>query len=280
MHDIVIASPVFDKEKTTQYHLSIQSNLDGFSFCIFEPLSNKFIMLSHKNSDDALSVHENFSRFINTEPLFQHPFRSVSVLYGLGPSTPVPSPIFNASEAETFFRLNYNLHQNQTLHFDVVDSIDMINIYAVDNAILEILRNRFGEYNIRHLHTVKHLRSTSFAADSGTPGVFVSVTNKDFFISVFQNNQLLLQNCFPYKNDDEFLYFFLYCFNQLQLDQHQTLVELEGCFSRQSTLLELIKKYIRLVEPVSWPTSFNFSNEFFEHPSHCFHTLFYLQACE
>jgi hypothetical protein len=280
MHDIVIASSVFDKEKTKQYHLSIQSNLDGFSFCIYEPLSNKFILLSHKGMDETLSVNENFSRFINTEPLFKHSYRSVSMMYALNPSTPIPSPVFQEEDAATFYNLNYNLSETQSLRYDVIDNIDMMNVYAVENAMVEIMQNRFGEFSIRHLNTVKQLQSVSVAPGNAVSRVLLSVTSKDFFISAFKNNQLQLQNCFPYKNDDEFLYFFLYCFNQLQLDQHQTIVELEGCIPRHSSLINAVKKYINHVEPITWPASFNFSNEFYEHPAHCFNALFYLHLCE
>jgi hypothetical protein len=41
MFDFVIDS--FDLEKTNEYILSIQINLDGFSFSIYSPVENKFV---------------------------------------------------------------------------------------------------------------------------------------------------------------------------------------------------------------------------------------------
>jgi len=47
MHEITIVDETFDLRFASEYHLSIQVGLDGFSFCILDVRRKKYIALRH-----------------------------------------------------------------------------------------------------------------------------------------------------------------------------------------------------------------------------------------
>jgi len=48
MQDFAFIDETLDKNLIHTYHLSIQADLNGLSFCILDPVTNKYIVLVHQ----------------------------------------------------------------------------------------------------------------------------------------------------------------------------------------------------------------------------------------
>ena len=276
MHDILVSSPVFNQENSNQYILSIQLCLDGFSFLICDSISNKFIYLKHKPYGSDSDITDQTLKYLKTEELLNLSYKKVIILYDLSPSTCVPEVIYEEGQKELFYTKNYRKNKNSLVRSDKSDALNYISVYAMDERIQNRLEQQFSNPLIVHNNTVKNC---SFSA---TTESFIKLTIRQnrFSISAYKNNSLLLANSYSYQNDDEFLYFFLYCFNQLKLDQMKTIVEIDGIVPKHASLVKQLERFIKNVTFAGWPEAFNFANDFYDLPSHYFTNLYSSLLCE
>lgn len=269
MHDILVLSPSFNKDNSNQYILSIQLSLDGFSFSVCDSISNKFVLLKHKPFSQSGTVQQQTQTLLKQEEHLKLNYKTVLIAYELSPSTLVPKVLFEVSKKELFYGRNYRLHPNSVLKSDTADSFNNVTVYAIDEAILSMLSQHFPSAKIHHYNHIKH----TFAATQGLQAdatIFLTIRQKKFSVSVFKDQTMLLENTYAYQNDDEFLYFFLYCFKQLDLDQMKTAVIIDGIIPKHASLVKQLQRFVSHVSFAAWPESFNFANDFYDLPPHYF----------
>ncbi|MFB6320459.1 DUF3822 family protein [Saccharicrinis sp. FJH54] len=276
MHDILVLSPAFNKENTNQYILSIQLCLDGFSFLVCDSLSNKFIYLKHKPYGTDKSVKDQTLTYLKTEELLHLNYKKVVILYDLSPSTCIPSVLYEEDQKELFYLKNYKTDRHSTIRSDKTDPLSYISVYPVDTDIQNTLEQKFTNPLIVHHNTVKNC-SLPGISDSY---IKLTIRQSRFSISAYKNNTLQLANSYSYQNEDEFLYFFLYCFNQLKLDQMKTVVEIDGIVPKHASVIKQLERFIKNVTFSGWPEAFNFANDFYDLPAHYFTHLYASLLCE
>ncbi|MFB6343565.1 DUF3822 family protein [Saccharicrinis sp. FJH62] len=276
MHDILVLSPVFNQESSKQYILSIQLCLDGFSFLICDSISNKFIYLKHKPYGSDSEITDQTLKYLKTEELLNLNYKKVIVLYDLSPATCIPQVLFEDEEKEVFYTKNYRKGKSSIVRSDKQDPLNYVSVYAINETILNAMNQQFGTPVIIHNNTIKncHLLSTSESF------VKLTIRQNRFSISAYKNNTLILANSYSYQNDDEFLYFFLYCFNQLKLDQMKTVVEIDGIIPKHASLVKQLERFIKNVTFAGWPEAYNFANDFYDLPAHYFTNLYSSLLCE
>lgn len=79
-----------------------------------------------------------------------------------------------------------------------------------------------------------------------------------------KGNKLILFNSFEYSSPEDFIYYILFTFEQLQLNPDSVSVKLLGTISKDSAYFEIAYKYIRncnLFNPFILPTSFGRTDE-------------------
>lgn len=278
MYDILISSPAFNNEKSNQYILSIQISLDGFSFSVCDSISNKFIYLSHKSLTENAGLVEQIKATLNSEKSLNLSYKNVYIALDLKPSTLVPKVLFNEEKKHVYYAKNYKIEPNSSIIADEIKLYDSVNLYTVDDGLLQLLNTHFGTPKISHFNSIKTQFITNNTDVKHT--VYLTIRDTKFSITVLNAKTIVLQNSYSYSNVDEFLYFFLYCFNQLNLDQLSTSVEIDGILPKHSTLVKELERFIKNVSFANWPESHNFANDFYDMPSHYFTYLYQNILCE
>ena len=278
MHEILISSPAFDTSKSDSYILSIQINLDGFSFSIRDFISNKFIYLKHIPIDAVKVPSKRHISIIQDEPLFKLSYKSVFVAYNLLPSTLVPESLFSEKEKETYYKLNYKVSDSSHLIHNNCTTHKSAFIFPIEEELYNLINSTFKHPEILHYNRIIAGLNTGFNNKEGA--ISLSIDSNRFSLMVYKDDSIILNNSYSYSNDDEFLYFFLYAFKQLNLDQHKTTVIIDGLVSKHAGPVTKLKQFIQNVEFCKWPEQFNYANDFYDLPSHYFHHLFLVQQCE
>lgn len=275
-----VIDETFDPNISSSYFLSIQVNLDGFSFCTLDPVRNKYIQLRHIPFHKQQNLSTQLEKCFEEVEILNLPFKKTLVLIPSRQSTLVPSAIFDPSLKEEWLKFCVNPEENPLILYNKVKMADAYNLFAVPDSIYKIMIRQFPEPHFFHQHTpiIESNLATSISGNDNT-ALFINLNNDFFDIAAFGKNNLKLCNSFPIKSDNDFIYFTLFVFEQLKLEPAKTEVVISGWHPDYLNLNKHLTNYIRNVKQCDLPHHFQYSYYFRENNLAGFQNLLNLASC-
>ena len=230
--------------------LSIQFNLDGFSFSIHNIASKKDVYFCEYIFENRLTTPEDL--LFKIEEIFkkdihlQNDFTSVTVIHQNNLSTLVPNQFFNKNELATYLNFNIKTLAIDFITFDEIEVLDVKNIYVPYVNINNYLFQNFGEFEYKHHSTVlieKLIQSNKLKEKV----FYVNVSKTTLDIVVLENNKLLLSNTFSYNTKEDFIYYILFVAEQLNLDTNEFPLYFTGEITLNSNIYKATYQYIKNV---------------------------------
>ena len=235
-------------KNTVDTRLSIQFNLDGFSYCIATISSKKDIYFSEYLFNETQKTPEKLllkiKEIFNIDSHLQHDFSSVLVIHQNNLSTLVPNKYFEKDNLESY--LNYNIKTLATdfIAFDDIKTLEAKNIYVPYVNINNYLFQNFGEFDYKH-HLTILIEKLINIQKSEEKEMYVNVSNNNFDIVVFQNKKLLFSNSFSFETNEDFIYYILFTAEQLQLNTEEFKLHFIGDIETNSGLYKIVHQYVR-----------------------------------
>lgn len=285
MRSLDLLDETLDIFLTTNYHLSIEASTDGFSFCILDTQKNKYIALKHFDFDKNVSDDEyddEFKEILKTEELLNKTYKSVGVINNSIKSALVPAPLFDKNNLKTYFTFNHYLNGAEIIDFNKLKNIDAFNIFTLPSSLAALLINKFPEIKFYHQSTpfIENFLINYKNKVEQNKCVGVNVHKEFFDILVISSENLILYNTFSFRNEDDFIYFIMYIYEQLKLNPELSEIILSGDITEDSAYYQTIKKFIKNVKFDKLSDNFTYSYIFNEIPSHFFVNLLNLCICE
>ena len=134
----------FNNSDSKDYILTMQINLHGLSFSIFNKEKNKHIAFetySIKNNDDEVNASKELNDIIKSNKLINNQYYKTVVLYQDIFTTLVPSELFDAKNKEIYLNFNQPLKSNRTVLFDKIKNLDIVNIFSIPQTVFETLEH-------------------------------------------------------------------------------------------------------------------------------------------
>lgn len=230
--------------------LSIQFNLDGFSFSIYNIISKKEVYFREYEFENSQVTPENLllkiKDIFNTDTQLQNDFSSVIVIHQNNLSVLVPNRYFNKKELASYLNFNIKKLTIDYIAFDSLEVLESKNIYIPYVNINNYLFQNFGEFEYKHHSTVlieKLLNSTNNKEQT----MFVNVSKTSLDIVVIENNQLILFNTFSYDTKEDFIYYILFVAEQLNLNVNKFSLHFTGKVNLEDAIYKITYKYIKNV---------------------------------
>ena len=284
MHEIILFDETLDINLTQSYHISIQADLDGFSFCILDVENHKYLGLRHiqrKQERTGSNITEQISTFIRNDELLNQNYKSAGFLYSSSKSTLVPYPLFSKDNLKSYFSFNHSLNPDDIILYNKLKNTDAYNIFTIPEELLSVISESFPNIRFYHQATpfIESILSRSIFSGKENKA-FVNVKKNSFEIAVIQSNNLELYNSFFYKNDRDFIFFIMYIYDKLKLSPEQTPITLSGNIDTRSDLYQILKKFIKSVTFEKYNEYFAYSYPFNNILPHAFNSLLNLYLCE
>lgn len=249
MTDLEFVNPQI--KNTVDKELSIQVSLSGFSFFIQSASEKSFLAFKHYAFEKVMLIDELIRKaedIIETDNLFKHTFKTVSVNFLSQKSTLIPSALFDVNSIKALFEFNYTLNELDELHHTFIPEIDSYNVFSIPNYLANVLFDKFGRITFKHQATelIKYGKSLK----NQKHRTVLHINNSFFDIAVFEDEQLLLHNSFQYTNAQDFIYFFLYPLNQLKLDPKMQYVHIFADKKSSSSIINEVRKVtLKVISP-------------------------------
>ena len=230
--------------------LSIQFNLDGFSFSVYNIISKNEVYFREYEFENSQVTPENLllkiKDIFKTDTQLQNDFSSVIVIHQNNLSVLVPSRYFNKKELASYLNFNIKKLTIDYIAFDHLEGLESKNVYIPYVNINNYLFQNFGEFEYKHHSTVlieKLLNSTNNIEKT----MFVNVSKNSLDIVVLENNQLILFNTFSYNTKEDFIYYILFVAEQLNLNVNEFSLHFTGKVNLEDAIYKITYKYIKNV---------------------------------
>lgn len=230
--------------------LSIQINLNGLSFCILNRTANTIESLKTIPFEQKLTPVEVLNHLkaeLSSNTVYSEDFNDVLVIHQNELATLVPQELYDAAHKADYLKFNSKILRNDFITEDEIPINKSVNIYVPYVNINNYIFETFGEFIFKHSSSIlidSLLQNTETNKD---PVVYINVNNSTIELLVIEKNKLQLFNTFEYHSKEDFIYYVLFVFEQLQLDVETTLVELSGNIVIGDPLFVMLYLYIRNV---------------------------------
>lgn len=266
MQDIFQIHPDYSNFEITQQAISIALRQDGFSFVIHNLENEKIIGVFYKTFSDTLSREsylQELELFLNHE-LVQQQFKSFSILYVTPKITIIPSAIFKTDEIELLYTCNYKLEDFEKIQTYKIKNSESHLVFAISNEILECCKSKIHQ-NFNIFPQAAPFIESSILQNKllNERNIFISLESSFFDILVLDGPKILLYNTFEFSNVNDYIFYVMNIFEQLQLNPLQNKVVLSGKISQSSNYFESTKMFIKHVTTIE---PFASQNELFHYP--------------
>jgi len=228
--------------------LSVQLSLYGLSFLITDSTNKETLFFSeiefeHTSSPEEILLHLQKTFLEQIE--LQDTFTEVSLIYTTNLYNNVPKNLFDETKASEYLKFNSKILANDFVAYDIIEEFDICTVYIPFININNYLFDRFGNFNYFHSTTLllKHLltKEKHFLL----PKVYINLYKNSFEFIAIKNGSLLICNTYEYKTPEDFIYYILFCLEQLKLNPDSVDVFLSGAILKNDSNYTVLYNYIR-----------------------------------
>ncbi len=257
----------FSIDEIAFYSLNIYLEPSGVSFCTIDKKSKECKSLESKKFDlgelsfltaleEAIEDHHylkaGFWKEINLH--FRNPYFSL-----------VPASVFDKNISGKYLKMNTDY--DETL-FDLFhhkhEQLSLYNIFAAPKNIIEYFHNLYPGKQINVYHSTSSLLEGVFHQGTQDNKLSVLTSGKTVTYVYVKRDQLEYCNIFTINTAEDFLYYTMLIFKELNLNQELTEVTFWGDFDKKMKLDSALSKYIRKIEKGKRPNELKIGGSFLE----------------
>ena len=279
MHEISYVDETFDLNFISEYHLSIQISLDGFSFCVLDTVQKKYVLLQHfpLAVKKACFLTGKIRDIYNKEEVLSKQFKSVFVGYNDQKITIVPAPFTEKKQLSDIISLNQPFEKNEEVISCRIKSFSQDLVFSFPQELRTFLDSKYPEY--RFFHSAYPLLNAVVQQKGKALKTLVLHFSKKYFHIIFLEKDIRLFNSYFYKTETDFLYHVLNVCKNLGFDAEKDEVMIGGTVAGDSDYIRQLKKYLLHVRMLKPDQDFHYSYTFEKTAGHRFSALFNSYQC-
>lgn len=280
MTNLSVSDRAFDIQVTSSYYMSIQANLNGLSFCVLDPVTNRYIHFHHQTFPKADAHQAQLEEALMTNPYLNLPYKKVLFLYYTSRFALVPNPLYSQdSNAELLTFSGHVPTQDDRIVVNKIKMADASNVFCMPNFLYHMVKNQFGEVKF-YQQCTPLIESLLTRKITGRPQLMhIHFQDGFFVVIVIQNHTLKLCNSFRFTDNKEMLYMVLFVLEQMELNPDHTAVEVSGSIHKLHSGYLLLQKYLKQIQQSPLPLHFQYAETIAQHDPLPYINLFNLPLC-
>ncbi|MEC4113593.1 DUF3822 family protein [Myroides pelagicus] len=232
------------------HKLVIQASLHKFSFVVIDLSSQTIIYFASEAITHKKSFEEQLTHFFVKYTQLSEQYTEILVLHDNTLNTFVPQALFNEDKISTYLQYNTKVFETDYFAFDEVTNYDFNNVYIPYIDLNNFLLDKFGSFTYQNINTGLIQLLLPKTKGNELPIVFAYLKRDSFELIVAKNNELILFNSFQYTTAQDFIYYTLFTYEQLNLDPHTTVLNLIGRVTEKDPVFEQAYTFIKFVNVI------------------------------
>ncbi|MEG2150577.1 MAG: DUF3822 family protein [Bacteroidaceae bacterium] len=246
-----------DFSKSEQYTLSIRLSTDGFSFSIYNPISDSsfcYIPLGIKSElPMAVNVKDIFQRL----DFLQHPYKRINVLSVNHRFTLIPFEVFDEEQTEDILYQNHPKQENEIVLYNILKRANTVTTFSMDKSVHQLLEEQF---NTVYFYSQASPLIEYFAGKSrigNSKKMYAYLRDNSLEIYCFDRGKLMLANSFNCNKTEDRMYYILYIWEQLNFSQERDELHFTGLLKDKGDIILQLNKYLKQVFVINPKSEFN-----------------------
>lgn len=240
-----IKNMIQDITQKTYKKLCFEVANSHLSFCVVDMISNKIVTYKSYAINPKNVLEEELWKVFVENPILEAKYDDVVVLHNSNLNTFVPSSLFDPNYLGSYLQYNSKVFETDYFAFDYLDTYDLNNVFIPHTAINNYLLDHYDTFDYKNCNSIFVKKALDFSKNNDTKQVWVHFQEDRFEIAVTKNTNLLLFNTFTYNSLEDFIYFLLFTYEQLQLNPEIIPVQFLGAILEESDAFKIAYKYIR-----------------------------------
>jgi hypothetical protein len=281
MHELNLVDDSFDLKLASEYHLSIQLGLDGFSFCILDIRRNKYLVFRHIPL--IVGKLQFLSRKVETifdvEEKLSAAYQSISVTYSTNTAMVIPKEYAESGKTLEIAALSFDVSRNEDVRTDNLRGFNYQLVYSFPKELMALLNRKFTDFQFRH-KSIPLLALVVNQRNDKKNTLLINFEKKYIRMIALKGMQISLFNSFYFKNESDFLYYTLNICHSLQFDAERDEIMIGGYVADDSSYVRQIRKYLSNVQFLNPSAEFSYGKIFEKVQKHQFVSLLNSYPCE
>lgn len=237
-----------------KYTLSIRLRSGGLSFSGYNPLDgNSFFFRKVTFERNNRSYEDNLKEFFFENEQITFPYKKINVIIVSPQYTLVPAKIYKDKPAEQFLNFNFSQPESRALSNPVFNN-ELEVVFGMNEIIYEFCCRSL--LNPQFTHHISPLLSfwKKQCILKACCQMYVNLHEKMVDIVCFNGGKLLFANSFSFEQLNDILYYILYVWKQLDMDQLTDLLSISGNYDIKLRILALLRNYIQNITQTEVPS--------------------------
>ena len=229
----------------TECSLSIQANLNGFSFCITNAAGLCSALVSKDYSKPVFSYDDLASELyeiFDTEPLLRKRYAATYCMFISNKAMLMPSALLNREQLRICLERVVSLDDLDEIHYRNTVLPEAMAVFAIPSPLAGIVVQYHPNTVFMHQH-LPLLSYLSTCVERQRAALYVE--GNVATIALFCNNQLVLTNAFLIESFTDALYYLTFATKEWEIDPAFLSLYFTGYIQEEHK--ELLKKYYPMV---------------------------------
>ena len=281
MHELNLVDKSFDLKSASEYHLSIQAGLDGFSFCILDVHRNKYLVLRHLPLivGKPQFLTKKIEAIFEQEELLNASYKTVSITYSTNKSTLIPKIFTEQDSATKIADFTNEIARNEDILTNDLQGLNYQLVYSFPKELLALFNRKFTEFKISH-KSLPLIFSALNQRNEKKNTLLINFEKKYIRMIVLKGLQISFYNSYFFKNEADFMYYSLNISQKLHINPEEDEILIGGYVADDSSYVRQLKKYLSNVHFLKPSSDFNYGNFFEKIQKHQFVSLLNSYSCE
>ena len=286
--DIDLVDETFDVQKSKNYHLSIQIEAGRITFCVFNTVINKYIVLRSyplsitdlsSVTGHSISVSAYRSIFENDD-LLGLSYMSCSLLWVSTRFTFIPEHLFDPGDANLYLTFNHGVATGELPLHQFIRSVKLFHVFSCPRDLISLVRMyqphvHFFSQSMPFIDSVHTGISTTGKID-----VAVYYYYHWLDIAVVKDEKLLFYNSFIINAPADSVYYLASVSNMFDIDLKSTKLKYAGTLWKMPPEITILKDFVDGIIEFDPFNTFTFSHYITDPFRKNFINLFNLYGCE
>ena len=226
--------------------LTIYTGEEHFSLSLYDPEKQGSFLYREISGEDQIDAFATFKEMFFNNSFLSLPFRKVWIMNRTPNFTFVPDSFYKDEYKEDFIQFLFSNQQGITLT-DSVPSVGIKVLYQLPENLYRFMLRSFAKPKFVHFSTplISYFIKNSKNVDARQMVVNLQEDGLDIFC--FSKETFLIGNYFPCKGTQDALYYILFTWKQLKLNQLDDYLHITGNNAFKEELIDKLTLYFQQI---------------------------------
>lgn len=240
-------------DNAEKYKMSIRLRSGGLSFSGYCPSESDTFFYKDVEFDRTKPFIASLKEFFFDNDFLTWPYKQVNIVCVTPQYTLVPSEVFEEKQKEALLSFTFSIPEERCLNNTLKDEQSEL-VFGIDEEVYEFCSRSLINPHIVHYMTPS-LELWKKQSRARLPKqLYVVLHRRMIDVVCYAQGTLLFVNTFGYEQTDDMLYYILYVWKQIGLDQQKDQLRVFGEASLRSRLTNTLRNYLQYIDPLEIPS--------------------------